>query len=267
MTPTRLALTTLFAACLTTAAWAEEQEWVLRVKQEAKSLAITLNGHSSYGSGANRVQGSGHVVERARAVSPFSRVRVDGPVDVQLVQGGAEAVRVVADDNIEPLVSTSFEGDTLVVGIKPGAGFKTRNAVKVVVDFRQLAALSLKGSGDARLDRFKGERLQLELSGSGDASIGLLEVRELQARLSGSGDVQAAGQADQQDWDLSGSGDVSAGSLSGRQVRARLSGSGDASLGVAQELDATLSGSGDLRYAGRPKLRSQVTGSGELMAR
>ena len=67
MTPTRLALTALVAACLTTAAWAEEQEWVLRVKQEAKSLAITLNGHSSYGSGANRVQGSGNVVERARA--------------------------------------------------------------------------------------------------------------------------------------------------------------------------------------------------------
>ncbi len=267
MTLIRLALTALVATCFTAAASAEEQEWVLRVKQEARSLAITLNGHSSYGSGAHRVQGSGQLVERARAVSPFSRVRVDGPVDVQLVQASAEALRVVADDNIEPLVATSVEGDTLVVGIKPGSGFRTRHPVRVVVDFKQLAGLSLKGSGDARLERFKGERLQLELSGSGNVAIGLLEVRELLGRLSGSGDVQVAGQADQQDWDLSGSGDVSASSLSGRQVRARLSGSGDASLGVAQELDATLSGSGDLRYAGRPKLRSQVTGSGELTAR
>lgn len=267
MKTARIAVLALAAACLMPSARAEDKEWVLRIKQEAKSLAISLNGSSSYGSGANRVKGSGSLVERARAVTPFSRVRVDGPVDVQLVQAGTEALKVVADDNIEPMVTTAVEGDTLVVGIQRGSGFSTRHPVKVVVDFKQLASLSLKGSGDAQLDRLKGERLQLDLSGSGDVAIGLLEVRDLLARLSGSGDVRVAGQADQQDWDLSGSGDVSAGSLSGRQARARLSGSGDLSLGVVQELDATLTGSGDLRYAGRPKVRSQVSGSGEMLTR
>ena len=257
----------LVAALLTKTAWAEDQEWVLRIKNEAKSVAISVSGSTSYGSGANRVRGSGQVVEMARAVAPFSRVRLDGPVDAKLVQAGTDGVRVRADDNIEPLVTTVVEGDTLVIGVKPSSSFTTRHAVQVLVDFRALQALSIKGSGDAAIDRLKGERFQLELSGSGDVAIGLLEVKDVSARLSGSGDLQVAGQADQQDWELSGSGDVSAGSLAGRLIKARLSGSGDLRLGVSQELDATLSGSGDLSYAGRPKVRSQVTGSGDLTSR
>ncbi len=247
---------------------AEEQEWVLRIKKEAHNVAINLSSSTVYGSGSQRTKGSGQQVEKARSVGSFSRVRLDGPVDAKLVpSSGAEAVRVSADDNIEPMVTTVVEGDTLVIGIKEGGSFSTRHPVRVLVDFKQLQALQLRGSGDAQIDRVKGDRFQLDLNSSGDVSIGLLEVRELVARLSGSGDLQVAGKAELQDWDLSGSGDVSAASLSGVKAKARLSGSGDLCLGVNQELDATLSGSGDLTYSGRPKLQSKVSGSGELISR
>ncbi|MFY8016916.1 MAG: head GIN domain-containing protein [Inhella sp.] len=247
---------------------AEEQEWVLRIKKEAHNVAFNLSSNTVYGSGAQRTKGSGNVVEKARNVASFSRVRLDGPVDAKLVpSSGAEAVRVSADDNIEPMVTTVVEGDTLVIGIKPGSSFSTRQPVRVLVDFKQLQALQLRGSGDAQVEQLKGDRFQIDLSSSGDVSIGLLEVRELVARLSGSGDLQVAGRAELQDWDLSGSGDASAASLSGAKARARLSGSGDLRLGVSQELDATLSGSGDLTYSGRPKLQSKVSGSGELINR
>ena len=248
-------------------AHAHESEWVLRVKNEAKHLSITLGATTLYGSGGTRLKGSGQAVQRARTVPPFSRVRLDGPVDVRLVQAGSEGVTVSADDNLEPLITTAVEGDTLVVGVKPGSSFSTRQPLRVAVDFKQLQALEVRGSGDASLDHWKGDRFRLDVSGSGDVAIGLLEAREFTAALSGSGDVAVAGQADTQDYALSGSGDVSASSLSGAQVRAQLSGSGDLRLGVSQVLDATLSGSGDLRYAGRPKVKSQVSGSGELMAR
>jgi hypothetical protein len=248
-------------------AQAGEHEWVLRVQHEAKNLSITLGQTTLYGNGGARLKGSGQAVERARAVAPFSRVRLDGPVDVRLVQAGQEAVKVSADDNLEPLITTAVDGDTLVVGVKPGSSFSTRHPLRVTVDFKQLTALEVRGSGDASVDRWKGDRLRVEMSGSGDVAIGLLEAREWSASLSGSGDLSVSGQADQQDWVLSGSGDVSASSLSGQQARAQLSGSGDLRLGVSQDLDAKLSGSGDLRYAGRPKVKSQVTGSGELMAR
>lgn len=254
-------------ALLASAVRAEEQEWVLRIKNEAKQWSLSVGHTSVYGSGGPRIKGSGQWIERTRAVAPFSRVRVDGPVDVRLAQAGADGVKVGADDNVEALVTTVVEGDTLVVGLKPGSSFSTRQPVRVTVEFKDLQSLELKGSGDARLDRLQGERLRVQLSGSGDLDIGLLEVREFTAALSGSGDLAVAGRVEQLDLQLSGSGDVSASSLSSRQLRATLSGSGDVQVGVSQELEAVLSGSGDLRYAGRPKVKSQVSGSGELMAR
>lgn len=267
MKPFRLVTLGLCMGLLTAAvAQAEEKEWVLRVKQEAHGMSIHLGGTTLVGQGA-RVKGSGVVVTKARSVAPFSRVRVEGPLDVRLAPTSAEGLRVHADDNLEPMIQTQVEGDTLVVGLRPGASFSTRMDLRVEIDFKQLQALQIKGSGDAQIDRLKGDRFEAELSGSGDLAIGLLEVREFSARISGSGDVALAGSAERQDYQLSGSGDVSAASLSGSKVRARLSGSGDLRIGVTQELDAELSGSGDLNYSGRPKVTSRISGSGDLVGR
>lgn len=248
-------------------AQATDQEWVLRIKKEAQNLSINLGGTHIYGSGKDRIKGSGVVVEKARAVAAFNRVRLDGPVDARLTPAPEASVKVSADDNIEPLVTTVVEGETLVIGVKPGSSFVSRQPVRVWVDFKTLQALQVRASGDAQVDRVKADRFHLDISGSGDVDIGLLEVGELSARLSGSGDLQLAGRADRQAWELSGSGDVSAAALSGQKAHARLSGSGDLRLGVCQELDATLSGSGDLTYSGRPAVKSQVSGSGELIRR
>ncbi|WP_374435267.1 head GIN domain-containing protein [Inhella sp.] len=229
MNKPRLAALTLACLALAPTAWATDKEWTLNIKQESNGLTIHLGGNTTVGDPGRRIKGSGRVVEPQRALAPFSRVQVKGPVDVVLVQGEREEARVRADDNLEALVTTQVEGDTLTVALKPGASFSTRTDLRVTVSFKQLQALQLSSSGDAKLDRFKGEKLALELNGSGDLRIGQLEVRELSAQLSGSGDLQLAGSAERQDW--------------------------------------SLSGSGDLAYAGRPVVKSRVSGSGELMGR
>jgi hypothetical protein len=219
----------LLVVSLSAAALEKENEWSLRIKEEAQGWVAKLHGATSYsgGSGHNRIKGSGVMVDRVRSVASFSHVRLDGPVDAQLTQGASEALHVVADDNIEPLIETRVVGDTLVISLKEGAGFSTRRAPYVRVDIKTLSGMELKGSGDLQMDRLKTDALSLSLSGSGDLSLGLLEARELTGSLSGSGDVQLAGRADTQSWLLSGSGDVRAQSLQGKSVRARLSGSGD----------------------------------------
>jgi Putative auto-transporter adhesin, head GIN domain len=267
MRPSFHAIALLILLGSSAAVIAKEEEWTLRIKQEAKALAVTLGATTTYGHGNERTKGSGVRVEKARALGPFSKIRMDGPVDLKLVAADKEAVRVAADDNLEPLVTTVLEGDTLVIDIKPGSGFSTRNPLVVKVDFKQLQGLQVRGSGDVQLEQLKADRFSIDISGSGDVAMGLLEVGDLQARLSGSGDLRVAGKAEQQDWDLSGSGDVSAASLSGNRVRANLSGSGDLNLGVSLTLDVRLSGSGDLIYSGRPTVKSRLSGSGELKPR
>jgi len=263
----RLALLILTATLASSAALAGDNDWRLRIRKDADGWTAHLSGPMDYGSGRNRVKGSGVRVEKQRALAAFTKLRVDGPVDVRLVQAGSDQATVAADDNIEPLVETVVEGDTLFVRLKRDAGFTTRSAPMVRVDARALQAVAIQGSGDLSVERFKGDSLALSVVGSGDVQLGQVELKELNVDISGSGDVRVAGRAEQQGWRISGSGDVDAAALAGRVARVELHGSGDVSLGVTEQLDAKLSGSGDLSYAGRPQLRQSVSGSGEIHRR
>lgn len=263
----RLALLALAAAFTCSAALAGDNDWRLRIKKEADGWTASFSGPMEYGSGKNRLRGSGVKVEKQRALAAFTRLRIDGPVDVKLAQGSSDQATLVADDNIEPLVETVVEGDALVVRLKRDAGFITRSAPVVRLTARTLQAIAIHGSGDLQVDSFKGESLGLTVVGSGDVNLGLAELKDLSVHISGSGDVRLAGRADQQNWSVSGSGDVDARALSGRAAKVNISGSGDVALGVTEQLDVQLSGSGDLSYAGRPQLRQSVSGSGEIHRR
>lgn len=262
----RIALLTL-AALMATTAFAGDNDWRLRIKKEADGWTASFSGPMDYGSGHHRVRGSGVKVEKVRALTAFTKLRIDGPVDVTLTQAALDQAAVVADDNIEPLIETVIEGDTLVLRLKRDAGFSTRSAPTVRVSARALQAIAVNGSGDLRVDSFKADSLGLSVIGSGDVRFGLLELKDLSVSISGSGDVQLAGRAEQQGWNLSGSGDVDARALAGRAAKVSISGSGDVALGVTEQLDAQLSGSGDLSYGGRPQLRQSVSGSGEIHRR
>ncbi|HEY0956996.1 MAG TPA: head GIN domain-containing protein [Roseateles sp.] len=259
-----LILTTCFAACTALAA---DVDWRLRIKKEADGWSASFSGPSEYGSGKHRIKGSGVRVEKTRALPAFSKLRMEGPFDVRLVQADGDQAVVLADDNVEPLIETVVEGDSLVLRLKRDAGFSTRSAPVVRVDARALQGVLVNGSGDLTVEQFRSDALQVQVMGSGDVHFGLVELKDLNVNISGSGDVRLAGRAEQQNWNVSGSGDVDARALSGRVAKAVLSGSGDVSLGVTEQLDVRLSGSGDLSYAGRPQLRQSVSGSGEILRR
>jgi hypothetical protein len=251
----RLALLTLLAAFAASAAATGEDDWKLRIKKEADGWSASFSGPVQYGSGHNRIKGSGVRVEKTRALGAFSKLRIEGPFDVKLTQAGSDQVTVVADEN------------SLVVRMKRDAGFTTRSAPVVRVDARVLQAATVNGSGDLTVERLKGESFSLHVAGSGDVHVGLVELKDLSVSISGSGDVRLAGRAEQQSWTLSGSGDVDARALAGRTAKVSVNGSGDVALGVTEQLDVQLSGSGDLSYAGRPQLRQSVSGSGEIHRR
>lgn len=263
------ALFLLSLAIATGAAQAADNDWRLRIRKEADGWTASFSGPQEYGpSGKGRIKGSGVMVDKARALTaPFTKLRVDGPMDVRLAQGTADAVKVSADDNIEPLIETKVEGDTLILRIQPNAAYSTRRSPVVQVDAKSLQQLQIRGSGDVSMEKFKGDGLTLNLSGSGDLRIGQVDVSTLTATLNGSGDVRIAGRADQQVWTLHGSGDVDARSLAGKTVSAQLHGSGDLDLGTSEKLDVEVHGSGDVSYAGRPQVKQSVHGSGDVSRR
>jgi len=223
--------------------------------------AITIN----IGGDGNTVKGSGKEVTVARQVAAFSALRLDSSVDVQAHQGTAPSVTVHADDNIEPLIETVVDGDTLVVRTKKGSGYYSHRKVMVDVVFTSLTAVQQRGSGDLHIDKISGPKFESSISGSGDLQIENAQVGAFTLSIAGSGDVVIAGTADEARFGIAGSGDINARNFAARKVNVSVSGSGDAHVNATEALEARVAGSGDVTYSGHPRdVSRHVSGSGSI---
>ena len=224
--------------------------------------AVTINLFNGDG---NTISGSGKEVAVARQVGTFSTLRLDSSVDVRAHQGATPSVTVHADDNIEPLVETTTDGDTLVVRLKKGSSFRTHHKVVVDVVFTSLTAVQQRGSGDLHIDRISGPKFESSISGSGDLNIENAQVGAFALSIAGSGDVIISGSADEARFGIAGSGDINARNFPAKKVSVSISGSGDAQVNATEALEAKVAGSGDVTYSGRPKdVSRRVSGSGSI---
>jgi ketosteroid isomerase-like protein len=227
----------------------------------AAALAAALPAHAGW----DDVRGSGTKVTQARRVGAFEKVRLIGSLDLRVGVGGPVAVAVTIDDNLQPLVETAVEGDTLVVRARERLSYRGEGRVDVTVP--SLRALAIEGSGDASIEGGAGD-LALSVSGSGDLAW-RGEAARLEASVAGSGDMKLAGRADTTRIAVAGSGDVDAWGLTSRSADVQISGSGDVRLTLAGgELSASVAGSGDVTWQGEATVtRSVVAGSGQISRR
>jgi len=204
-----------------------------------------------------------------RPVAAFSRLRIEGSVDVDAHPGTHPGVTVHASKRIEPLVETFVEGDTLVVRMKHGVNVITfgHDDTRVDVEFTQLAGTEQRGSGDLHIHALNTQRLESSIAGSGDLKIENAQLGSLALRIEGSGDVLIEGKADEAKFSIDGSGDITADHLVSRRVDVAVRGSGDARVNATEALDARVAGSGDIVYHGHPhQVSRDIAGSGSVSA-
>jgi len=224
------------------------------------SLALPLAGCGNWG-----VDGNGERVDEDRAVASFTRVRSDCELDVQLTQGDQQSLTVSLDSNLQDLVQTSVDGDTLYLNLKDNVD-QTVDGPHILITVPQLSAAKLAGSGSMTLAFDEPEQpLDLYLSGSGDLRF-TGNTAALGARLSGSGNIQLEGETSDVDMALSGSGEIRGQGLTAASAAIDLSGSGRISATVQDSVKITLSGSGQIDLYGHAALDSyRDTGSGDLV--
>jgi len=252
---------THLAATLAVTAAAILAAFALPVPAHALTINVTNDGGPT-------VKGSGKEVDVARKVPAFTMLRLDSSVDVRAHAGAAPAVSVHADDNIEPLVETVVEGDTLVVRVKKGTSFRTSHKMVVDVTFTALAGVHQHGSGDLHIDKVSAPKFESSIAGSGDLHIDSAQVGSFSVNIAGSGDVVIAGSADEARFAIDGSGDIDASNFAAKKVAVSIAGSGDARVNATQSIDARVAGSGDVTYSGHPHdVSRRVAGSGSIEAR
>jgi hypothetical protein len=226
----------------------------------AATIAMTIVGCQGL---LNCVDGKGEGTSQKRELSSFQGITIKGSMDVVVRQGSTQEVRVVAEDNIVPLITTSIENNVLI--IDNNKCFNSHVGAKVYVTIPTITSLQINGSGSFTGEsEINGESLRLGIEGSGNINLNVAEAN-LVAMIDGSGDITLKGTARQATFDVGGSGNIMASELSADACTATISGSGDCYLNVAKSLRATISGSGDIVYSGPvTDVTSKVSGSGDI---
>jgi len=211
----------------------------------------------------NCVEGKGSPATQTREVGPFKGITIEGSMEVVVRQGTEQNVRIVAQENLLPLLTTTIAGDRLVIGSKEC--YVTQHGVKVFITAPDLNGFRIDGSGSFTSDgTIRSESLALRIDGSGDMTLDL-DVSALTTRIDGSGDVVLRGKAVGNVVQINGSGDVEADSLATERCTIEINGSGDCDVNVATSLDVEINGVGDVTFAGNVEnVRKEINGIGEV---
>ena len=198
-----------------------------------------------------------------RDLSDFNAVHSSGSLDVELIAGNSNKVKIsISGAELEDVV-TEVESGTLRIRMKNGIYRNVRG--KVEVTYKKLDKIKSSGSGNVKfVSTFEGNKLELNMSGSGNAS-GEIKVSEADLSISGSANVSLSGSADNAELSVSGSGNFNCKSLKTKESNVHISGSGDVKIYASERIDARVSGSGNIRYSGSPKkVISKANGSGNI---
>jgi hypothetical protein len=211
--------------------------------------------------------GSGKVITITREVQDFLAVSVDYPADVLIQQGNAESVKIEAEDNLIPQLSTEMENGTLVIRNKEIDWSKRVNPtkpVRITVMVKDLRNINFSSAGTIRVEKLATDDLSVSISGAGSLTLDQLNTRKLDCHLSGAGSIDAAGVADELKLNISGVGSFDGANLFNKTADARISGAGSATVHPKSELSASISGTGSIRYFGSPSVSQQISGLGSV---
>ena len=198
----------------------------------------------------------------------FDRVQIDGAGQVTLSQGDRDEVFVNGGAQMQAAVSVHVSGGRLQLSL-PGAWkfWDSSGKAQVEVRMRQVKNVSMSGAGDlVAAGPIRSPQLAVDVSGSGVARFDDLRADKLSFTISGSGEGQLAGRVERLQLSVSGKGKVTAGQLQAGDANVSISGVGNAEVWVTDGLNVDISGAGHVRYRGQPKIRQSISGWGSVEA-
>ena len=200
--------------------------------------------------------------ERSFPVSDFSEIVLAGSPDVTVTTGGRAAVVATGSDSDLDRLDIKVDGKRLLIGTKPGSwNWSSRDGVKIRVSVPTLAAATISGSGDIRVDRVNGP-FAGRISGSGEMELPSVDSPTFSLAISGSGDMEAAGRCGTGSLSVTGSGDIDASRLTCGTLTATTTGSGDIDARSTDTATLRVTGSGDITVTGGARCTTKTTGSG-----
>ncbi len=188
-----------------------------------------------------------HADEQVRNVTPFKGINVHGPVSLTVEAGKAYSLKVIGDPRFIDRVTSEVVNGELRLHMKESSRTSIESSDRIVVTLPELQTFRGEGAGVMRLNKLRGERLDVNYRGAGRLAIDG-QVRELRLRAQGVGEVDTKDLITQ-------AADVS------------FEGIGSVSVHAKDTLNAKVQGMGNLTYYGNPRIvNKSVSGIGSVVA-
>ena len=230
-------------------------------------LAVFCSASPAVGA-AEVVRGSGVATTQRRDLGGFVAVALSGPFAVVVRAGAREAIEIVADDNLLPLIETTLRGSgsnrTLDIALAKNTRIEPRTPIVVTVDVVRLERLAIGGSGSIEATSLKTPKLEAAIGGSGSIGLGELDAGDLSVAIGGSGSFRADGRARKLAVNIGGSGNCETERLIAGDVAVSVAGSGAARVRAENALSASIAGSGDVYHSGAATPQIAIVGTGHV---
>jgi hypothetical protein len=225
--------------------------------------------------GCKVVTGSGETVTWEMDYSDFTKLDIGSSFDIEITRADTFLVKITIDKALNEYLSVDQRGDTLRVGLEPGAVY-TNTQQEAIIKLPDLRRLELSGASRASVSGFSTTRsVDYELSGASKLELKDMKSGDTGLKLSGGSEASGNIKMDNGSFDLSGAswlelegsaGDISIDGSGGSEISLAdfpvtnagisLSSGSSAIVSLNGRMDLDLSGASEVEYIGSPKLGS-----------
>lgn len=204
--------------------------------------------------------------ERRWGIGSFDRLRVEGPLEVEVAGGTAPRATARADDPaLLERVRLENNGGTMVVRLAPAARPGGAGGVaKVTLSTPRLSGVALTAPARVSVAGLRGDRATLSVTGTGTLAVSGVEAQSLAATLIGTGSVILAGRAANARLVTNGPGLIDAAALTANDLVVQLDGAGETRAAARYNAQVTSTGLGRVTVSGNPRCSVRAIANGPV---
>jgi hypothetical protein len=198
-----------------------------------------------------QLKGSGNTISKTFENIDFDKVYfedLDGKIEVEI--GKSYSILVVVDDNIEPLLSVTQNGNSITVKFQNNKNnwrYIESTNTKIKITLPQASFISNKGNSDLQIKNCNGNYLKLENLSNGNVNI-TGNIENLEIVNKSNGNLNAKG-------------------LIAKNASIICKGNGTVAVNVSDKITAIARGNGNVKNIGLAKFdnKSSKSGNGNLI--
>jgi hypothetical protein len=205
-----------------------------------------------------RVIGSGNLITKTFEFGDFTGIKAENGMHVELIKSDTFSVEVVADDNVMEYIQANKSGDTLRIGPRANAAFRSAT-LTAKITMPDLYRLELSGGSHASVSGFKSlHDLSVRLSSGSHLNEPLIpggiSAGNADFNLSWGSHVNLSSSANDLSVKCSDGSSIDLETFPVNNAKINLSDGSHATVNVGGTLDAKLSEGSRVYYVGEPTM-------------